>query len=206
MTIDRPVPKLMITIAPPKRSTTTPPGTMVTPPRGPQVNYYLGMLGTYDGGAVPFHLMTQPDGNNVWNNGVNKILAEKNIVSRGAKSFAASGWVNVPEDTTLFIEGGRATTVKLNGLGYDLSNYGKWHGAEAEFKKGIYKVEVSTINNGGQLPGCGVKITDRKSDVELPVFFTDEDLKTFTRSLKPGSVELSGWDAKRKSMAPPILK
>ena len=155
------------------------------------------MLGVYNKGAAPFHFLTQPHGTNIWNDAVKKILNGKYDMSKGAKDYAAYGWVHVPEDTTLFVEAGAATNVKLNGLGYDVSNGGKWHGVDIEFKKGLYKVEVSTVNNGGQLPGCGVKITDKNANVELPVFFSDEALNVFSKSLKPGSIELSAWEGKR---------
>ena len=57
-------------------------------------------------------------------------------------------------------------------------------------KQGVYEVEISTSNNGGQLPGTSIRIVDEETKEELPLFVYESELKAFLNDPSQG-VELS---------------
>jgi hypothetical protein len=62
-------------------------------------------------------------------------------------------------------------------------------------KPGEYEVEISTNNNGGQLPESSIRIVDQRTQEELPLFFYESELKAFRAELGEGIefAETSKW-------------
>jgi hypothetical protein len=63
--------------------------------------------------------------------------------------------------------------------------------------QGEYEVELSTNNNGGQLPETSIRIVDQKTKEELPLFFYESELKAFRTDLgqQVEFAETSKWTA-----------
>ncbi len=161
---------------------------------------YRGMLGRYGGQDFPFYFLTVPDGTNVWGAAVKQKLNGKWDMRQAPQQFDASGHFYLPGRAKLKVEAGGAVTVVIDGLGYDLSNYGKWNGIEIAMAAGLHSVSLSVGNNGGQLPGCGVKLTDLPGGTEVPIFVTADELDAFVKKMPEGSVELSDWDARQSRL------
>jgi hypothetical protein len=169
----------------------------VTTPSGAR---YRGMLGSYfnQEGRIPFIMLSVPNGENVFGDYVRSVFNGKYDFSRPLYMFHARGHVVVPCDGQYFLEAGRGYgDFKLNGLGYSLGEPvpGNRYGAEVALKQGEYEVELSTHNNGGQLPETSIRIVDQKTQEELPLFVYESELKAFRA--EPGQgvefVETSKW-------------
>ena len=154
---------------------------LVTTPSGAR---YRGMLGSYfnQEGRIPFMMLSVPNGQNVFGDYARSVFNGKYDFSRPLYRFHARGHVVVPSDGQYFLEAGRGYgDFKLNGLGYSLGEPvpGNRYGAEVALKQGEYEVELSTHNNGGQLPETSIRIVDQKTKEDLPLFFYDSELKAF---------------------------
>ena len=169
----------------------------VTTPSGAR---YRGMLGSYfnQEGRVPFMLLSVPNGQNVFGDYARSVFNGKYDFSRPLYKFHAHGHVVLPRDGKYFLEAGRGYgDFKLNGIGYSLGEPapGNRYGATVELKQGEYEVEISTTNNGGQLPVTSIRIVDQRTQEELPPFFYESELKAFRA--EPGQgvefAETSKW-------------
>jgi hypothetical protein len=170
---------------------------LVTTPSGAR---YRGMLGSYfnQEGRIPFIMLSVPNGENVFGDYARSVFNGKYDFSRPLYMFHARGHVVVPSDGQYFLEAGRGYgDFKLNGLGYSVGEPvpGNRYGAEVTLKQGEYEVELSTNNNGGQLPETSIRIVDQKSKEELPLFFYESELKAFRAELGQGVefAETSKW-------------
>jgi hypothetical protein len=170
---------------------------LVTTPSGAR---YQGMLGSYfnQDGRIPFIMLSVPNGQNVFGEYARSVFNGKYDFSRPLYMFHARGHVVVPCDGQYFLEAGRGYgDFKLNGLGYTLGDPvpGNRYGATVELKQGEYEVELSTNNNGGQLPETSIRIVDRKTKEELPLFFYESELQAFRSELGQGVefAETSKW-------------
>ena len=62
--------------------------------------------------------------------------------------------------------------------------------ADVELTRGAYEIAFEVGNNGGQMNYSMVRIVDRRTGNELPIFVYESDLKKFERDLSFG-IELS---------------
>ena len=170
---------------------------LVTAPSGLR---YRGMLGSYfnQEGRLPFMMLSVPNGQNVFGVYARSVFNGEYDFSRPLYRFHARGHVVVPSDGQYFLEAGRGFgDFKLNGIGYSLGEPapGNRYGAEVALKRGLYEVELSTNNNGGQLPETSIRIVDQKTKEELPLFFYESELKAFRAELGQAGefTETSKW-------------
>ena len=161
---------------------------------------YRGMLGSYfsQDGRIPFMMLSVPNGQNVFGDYARSVFNGKYDFSRPLYMFHARGHVIVPSDGQYFLEAGRGYgDFKLNGMGHSLGEPapGNRVGAQVALKQGVYEVELSTNNNGGQLPETSIRIVDQKIQEELPLFFYESELKAFRAELSQGVefAETSKW-------------
>lgn len=176
----------------------------ITAPSGTR---YRGMLGSYfnQDGRIPFILLSVPDGENVFGEYARSVFNGKYDFSKPLYCFRARGHVVVPHDGTYYLEVGRGYgDFKLNGLGYILNDPAprNRYSAKVELKKGEYEVELSTNNNGGQLPESSIRIVDLQREKELPLFIYESELKTFESELGLGVelIETSKWQRERNRL------
>ncbi len=167
----------------------------------PEATLYRGMLGSYGSNEFPFYFLSVPDGSNIWGEAVKTSLNGKWDMARTPQQFTASGSFYLASPAKVKVEAGRAVTVTIDRLQYDLSNYGKWNGIETELAAGRHTLTLSVGNNGGQLAECGVKITALPGETEVPIFVTAGEVDDFVRGLPKGSRELSAWDAQQSKLA-----
>lgn len=158
---------------------------LVTRPSGAR---YRGMLGSYfnQEGRIPFMLLSVPNGQNVFGDYARSVFNGKYDFSRPLVRFRARGHVVVPSDGQYRLEAGRGyEDFKLNGIGYSLGEPapGNRYGAEVVLSQGDYEVELSTNNNGGQLPETSIRIVDQKTKEELTLFIYESELKAFRAEL-----------------------
>ena len=71
---------------------------------------------------------------------------------------------------------------------------------------GLHTIMISVGNNGGQMPHCGVRITDATGKFEAPIFFTKYELGKFVAKYPKGAMELSDWDAKSAAVEIKMVK
>jgi len=157
--------------------------------------YYRGMLGSY-GKDYPFYILSVPDGSNVWGDAITKKLNGKFDVTKPPQQFTASGKFYLPKKLTVIVEAGRAVSVTIDKLGYDLSNYGKTNSTAVELDTGVHSIKLDVGNNGGQMSECSIKITDTTGTFVCPIFITEGDIADLVKTLPKGATELSGWDQK----------
>jgi hypothetical protein len=158
---------------------------LVTTPSGAR---YRGLLGSYfnQEGRIPFIMLSVPNGQNVLGEYARSVFNGKYDFTRPLVRFHARGHVVVPSDGQYFLEAGRGYgDFKLNGLGYSLGEPapGNRYGAQVTLQRGVYEVELSTNNNGGQLPETSIRIMDQQTKEELALFFYESELKAFRAEL-----------------------
>ena len=161
---------------------------------------YRGMLGSYfnQDGRIPFVMFSVPNGQNVFGDYARSVFNGKYDFSRPLYMFRARGHVAVPRDGKYLLEAGRGYgDFKLSGISYSLGEAvpGNRYGASVELKRGEYEVELSTNNNGGQLPETSIRIVDQNTQEALPIFFYESELKAFRAELGEGAEfsETSKW-------------
>jgi hypothetical protein len=154
------------------------------------------MLGTY-GKDFPFYLLSVPNGTNVWGEVAKKTLNGKFDMNNAPQHFTATGKFYLPSKTKVMLSAGPAVNVTIDGKGYDLSNYDGANSAQVELNAGLHTIKLDVENNGGQLPGCSVKITNPSGQFELPIFVTQNDIAAFVKTLPKGAIEISGWDTRK---------
>lgn len=166
-------------------------------PSGPR---YQGMLGSYfnQDGRIPFSLLSVPNGQNVFGDYARSVFNGKYDFTRPLNRFHARGHVNIPVDGTYCLEAGRGYgDFKLNGVGYSLGESAPNNrvAATVTLKRGEYEVEVSTNNNGGQLPETSVRIIDQRTEKDLTLYFYESELQEFQAELIQGiePAETSKW-------------
>ncbi|MBC7852913.1 MAG: hypothetical protein IAF94_05715 [Pirellulaceae bacterium] len=175
---------------------------LVTKPSGAR---YRGMLGSYfnQEGRIPFVMLSVPNGQNVFGDHARSVFNGKYDFTRPLYRFHTRGHVVVPKAGQYFLEAGRGYgDFKLNGIGYSLGETapGNRVGAEVALQKGEYEVEISTTNNGGQLPETSTRVVDQQTKEELPLFFYESELKAFRGELgeRVEFSETSKWTAEEQ--------
>jgi hypothetical protein len=133
---------------------------------------YRGMLGSYfnQEGRIPFVMLSVPNGESVFGVHARSVFNGKYDFSQPLVRFQARGHVVVPSDGQYRLEAGRGyEDFKLNGIGYSLGEPapGNRYGADVALKQREYEVELSTNNNGGQLPETSIRIVEQKTEEEL---------------------------------------
>ena len=115
--------------------------------------------------------------------------------------FDSYGNVIIPRDGSYRLEVSRAAGIKLNGVEYAVGATvaGELPYADVELTRGVYEVAFDVGNNGGQMNYSMVRIVDRETDIELPIFVYESDLKKFTGDLSFGIelLETSSWDPEK---------
>lgn len=166
----------------------------------PSGSRYRGMLGSYfnHDGPLPFMILSVPNGQNVFGDHARSVFNGKYDFTRPLTRFQARGHLIVPKEGKYFLEAGRGYgDFKLNGIGYSLgeSAPGNRVGAGVTLQPGEYQVEISTGNNGGQLPETAIRIVDQQTKDELPIFFYESELKAFRTDLgqRAEVAETSKW-------------
>ena len=162
---------------------------------------YRGMLGSYSSfdGRIPFILLSVPNGENVFYSYAKSLMNGRVDLSRGLYSFHARGHVVIPRDGTYYVETSRGAGVKLNDFDYSLSmlvgHPKNRYAADVELAAGVYRVEFSVGNNGGQLAEGSIRIVDKQTEKELPIFVYESELKDFWNDLGFGVelIETSKW-------------
>jgi hypothetical protein len=161
---------------------------------------YRGMLGSYFNrdGRIAFVLLSVPNGENVFGDYAQMLFNGRYDMTKPLAKFEAQGHVAIPKEGSYYLEASRGYgDVKLNNLAYTLgmSVPGNRYRAEVKLSHGVYKVDFSTINNGGQLPEAAIRIVDRQTDEELPIFVYKSEFETFLkdRSLGIELIETSKW-------------
>ena len=166
-------------------------------PSGPR---YRGLLGSYftQEGRIPFTMLSVPDGQNVFGDYARSVFNGKYDFTRPLYRFHARGHVVVPKAGQYFLEAGRGYgDFKLSGIGYSLGEAAPAGrvGAQVTLQPGEYEVEISTNNNGGQLPETAIRIVDQETKEDLPLFFYESELKAFRAEAGQGVefAETSKW-------------
>lgn len=161
---------------------------------------YRGMLGSYfnSEGRIPFILLSVPSGENVLGEYARSVFNGRYDMTKPLVSFHARGHVVVPESGTYYLEASRGhADVKLNNVGYTLgtSAPGNRYRADVELAEGVYEVYFSVGNNGGQLPEASIRIVDKTTEAELPIFIYESEVDGFwkDRSLGVELIETSKW-------------
>lgn len=161
---------------------------------------YRGMLGSYfnQEGRIPFMMLSVPSGENVLGEYARGVFNGRYDMTKPLTSFHAHGHVVIPKGGTYYLEAGRGyADCNLNGQGYTLGTLapGNRYRADVELVEGIYAVHLSVGNNGGQLPEALIRIVDKATEIELPIFIYESELKAFShdRSLGVELIETSKW-------------
>ena len=159
--------------------------------------FYKGMLGGYGTEKeFPFYLLSAPDGSNVWGDVAMMKLNGKWDMDKQPREFSAIGHFYIPAKTPVKIDAGRAVSVFIDDKLYALANDAKPNGRVVEMAAGLHVIKLRVGNNGGQLPGCSIKLSSPSGMFEAPIFFTKSELDKFVAKYPKGSLELSDWDAK----------
>lgn len=89
--------------------------------------------------------------------------------------------------------------MKLNDISYNLSMIPKHpnnrYAADIELTAGAYEPVFSVGNNGGQLTETAIRIVDKQTEKDLPIFACESELKEFWDDLSFGIelTEASKW-------------
>lgn len=161
---------------------------------------YRGMLGTYSNqeGRIPFIMLSVPNGENALAERARKVFNGRYDVTKPLAHFHARGHVVIPKSGTYYLEASRGyADFKLNGQGYILGTQapGNRYSADVELTEGVYDVDFSVGNNGGQLAEASIRIVDKTTDAELAIFVYESELKRFSKDLSFGVelLETSKW-------------
>ena len=161
---------------------------------------YRGMLGAYFNleQRIPFVMLSVPNGENAFGKHAQGVFNGRYDLSKPLARFHAQGHVVIPESGTYYLEASRGYgDFKLNDLGYTLgtSAPGNRYSADVELSKGVYEVYFSVGNNGGQLPEASIRILDKSTQQELPIFVYASELEEFLhdRSFGVELIETSKW-------------
>ena len=167
-----------------------------TTEKGPR---YRGMLGYYSdfNGRIPFIMLSVPNGNNVFHSYAKSVMNGRIDLNRGLYSFHTRGHVVIPRDGTYYLEASRGHwDMKLNDIGYSLTTLPNNRcAADIRLTEGLYEVQFSVGNNGGQLPEASLRIVDKQTKKELPIFVYRSELRDFWNDLSYGVelTETSKW-------------
>jgi len=161
---------------------------------------HRGMLGSYFNldGRLPFVMLSVPNGENAFGEYAQSVFNGRCDMTKGLASFHARGHVVIPQGGTYCLEASRGyCDFKLNGMGYSLGTpvAGNRYQAEVELAEGVYEVYFSAGNNGGQLPEAAIRILDKASGAELPIFVYESEAQEFLgdRSFGVELFETSKW-------------
>jgi hypothetical protein len=161
---------------------------------------YRGMLGSYfnPDGRIPFIMLSVPNGENVLGDHARSVFNGRYDMTKPLVSFHARGHVVIPRSGTYYLEASRGhADVKLNNLGFTLGTPapGNRYRADIELIEGVYEVYLSVGNNGGQLPEASIRIVDRTTDTELPIFIYKSELEEISKDHSFGIdlIETSKW-------------
>lgn len=162
---------------------------------------YRGMLGSYynSDGRIPFIMLRVPDGENVFGEYAQSVFNGRYNMTKPITSFHAHGHVAVPKSGAYYLEASRGYAhFELNNQGYTLGTPapGNRYRADVELVAGVYAVHLSVGNNGGQLPEASIRIVDKPTGTELPIFVYESELKSFwnDRSFGVELIETSKWE------------
>jgi hypothetical protein len=168
---------------------------------------YRGMLGSYfnQQGRIPFVMLSVPNGENVLGENARRAFNGRYDMSQPLVTFQARGHVVVPSSGSYYLETSRGyADFKLNELGYALGTPGPGNrvGAEVELTEGVYQVDFSVNNNGGQMPEALVRIIDKETGLELPIFVYASELENFAHDQSFGVelIETSNWSAEEQRL------
>jgi hypothetical protein len=171
---------------------------------------YRGMLGSYFNleGRIPFIMLSVPSGENALGEYARSVFNGRYDMTKPLASFHARGHVVIPKSGTYCLEASRGyADVKLNNLGYTLGTPapGNRYRADVELTEGVYEVYLSVGNNGGQLPEASIRIVDRTTKTELPIFIYESELKEFwnDRSFGVELIETSKWSPEENRLGEP---
>jgi hypothetical protein len=163
---------------------------------------YRGMLGSYSNsdGRIPFIMLSIPNGDNVLRSYAKSVMNGRVELNKPLYSFQTRGHVLVPRDGTYYLEASRGHwNMKLNDISYKLSMIPKHpnnrYAADIKLTAGLYEVLFSVGNNGGQLAEAAIRIVDKRTEKELPIFVYESELKEFWNDLSFGIelTETSKW-------------
>jgi hypothetical protein len=161
---------------------------------------YNGMLGSYYShkGRMPFIMLSVPNGKNVLSENSRMMFNARYAAGTRLYKFESRGNVIIPRDGSYRLEVSRASGIKLNGVEYAVGSTvaGEPPYADVELTPGVYAVAFDVGNNGGQMNYSMVRIVDRETRNELPIFVYESDLRKFERDLSFGIelLETSSWD------------
>ena len=162
---------------------------------------YHGMLGSYYGhkGRMPFIMLSVPNGKNVLSENSREMFNARYAGGTRLYRFESRGNVIIPRDGSYRLEVSRAAGIKLNGVEYAVGSTvaGEPPYAHVELTRGVYEVVFDVGNNGGQMNYSMVRIVDRETGNDLPIFVYESDLKKFAGDLSfgIGLLETSGWES-----------
>lgn len=173
------------------------------PATGTKEQLYYGMIGSYtnNNGPIPVTLLSQPTSSMpALNSKYSSMLNGKVDRSIRMNTFNAYGYIIIKKNGKYNIKAGRATSIKIDSMGYDLSNYGSPNSADVELTKGIHRVDLSVINNGGQLNGAYVEIKSKVGVGEVRIVVFESDISALNTDIANKKIfELSNW-SKRSNL------
>ena len=167
---------------------------------------FRGMLGYYSDfkGRISFIMLSVPNGSNVFQCYAKSVMNGRIDLNRGLYSFHTRGHVVIPHDGTYYLEASRGHwDMKLNGIGYSLNTLPNNRcAADINLTEGLYEVLFSVGNNGGQLAEASIRIVDKQTSKELPIFVYKSELKEFVNDLRFGIelTETSKWTPKENRL------
>ena len=168
---------------------------------------FRGMLGSYfnQEGRIPFIMLSVPNGENVFGQHARSVFKGRYDMTKPLASFHARGHSVIPKSGTYSLEASRGYgDLKLNNLGYTLGTPrpGNRYSADVELIQGVYEVSYSVGNNGGQLPEALIRIVDKATEKELPIFIYESELLDFSTDLSFGVklIETSKWSPEENQM------
>ena len=161
---------------------------------------YHGMLGSYYSheGRMPFIMLSVPNGQNVLSEYSRGMFNAGFAGGDRLYKFESRGHVVIPRNGSYRLVVSRAAGVKLNGVEYAVGAAvaGEPPHADVELTRGVYEVVFDVGNNGGQMNYSMIRIVDKDSGGELPIFVYESELNDFVGDLSFGVelMETSRWD------------
>jgi len=168
---------------------------------------YRGMLGSYFNadGPIPFVMLSVPTGVNAFGAHAHSVFNGRYDMTKPLFSFHSRGHVVMPESGTYYLEASRGYgDFKLNNVGYTLGTPapGNRYSADVELSKGVYEIYFSVGNNGGQLPEAAIRIVEKSTGNELPIFIYASEVEEFLhdRSFGVALMETSNWKSEENRL------
>ena len=162
--------------------------------------HYNAMLGSYrdvrhEAPPLPLVNLNVPNGKNTLHTDIITQMKQVAEFESSYAAFDARASFTIPRKGQYRLEASRACSVSIDGSEYKLDNYGRPNLAAFEFEQGTHLIELSVVNNGGQLYETSVAIKDVSTGQSIPIHCSAEQIRTFLETPINGTlpVQVTHW-------------